>query len=535
MLKRTMSLLTLTFMLASLLAACGSAPATTAPTAAPAAAATAAPAPAATTAPAAAVPTEAPKATEAPQATEAAPTEAAAEKPTEAAPPTPTQVNISTFDQAAAGNRTVIKWFVGLGAGTQPPQIPLEQEAVKKFNESQDKIYLALEIIDNRQAFNALATRIASGDVPDIIGPVGVRGRNAFKGQLLDLTDLIKTNKVDLSQYPPELIQYYNVEGQGQIGLPYAIYPSFIYYNKDLFDEAGLKYPPQKFGDKYTMPDGKQVDWNMETLRELAMKLTVDDQGNDATSSSFNPDKVVQFGLHGQWVNQDIRALGTIFGAGSVVSTDGKAQLPDQWRAAAQWWHDAFFKDHFAPSDAYINSDAFGNSNVFNTGKLAMAWTHIWYTGALDGPDKGAVKNWDIAVVPSYNGQYTAKLHADTFSIMKGTQHQQEAFQVLQFLLKSPELVQAYGAMPAVKSEQPAYFKQLDEKFAPNKVNWQVALDSLQHVDVPSHEEDLPNYVKAQNDLQTFTTSLRTDPKMEVNTSIEDLVKKLQADYDEAK
>jgi multiple sugar transport system substrate-binding protein len=530
MLKRAMYPIVVVLALSLALTACGG----PAPAAAP------------TTAPAApAAPTEAPKPTEAAQPTEApttaaaaateAPTAVAAEQPTEAPPPTPTLVNVSTFDPSIAGNRTVIRWFVGLGAGTQPPQIPLEQEAVKKFNESQDEIYLALEIIDNRQAFNVLATRIASGDVPDIIGPVGVRGRNAFKGQLLDLTELIKTNKVDLSQYPKELVDYYNVEGQGQIGLPYAIYPSFIYFNKDLFDEAGLPYPPQQFGAKYKWPDGREVEWNIDTLREVAMKLTVDEAGEDATSASFNPDKIVQFGFHPQWVNQDIRALGSLFGPSSLVGADGKAQVADVWRTAAKWWHDAFFKDHFALPDSYVNSDAFGNSNVFNTGKLAMAWTHIWYTGALDAPDKGAVKNWDIAVVPAYEGHSTSKLHADTFSIAHGTKHPQEAFEALMFLMQSPELVEAYGAMPALKSAQPDYFKQLDQKFAPNKITWQVAIDSLAFPDVPSHEEDLPNFVKSQNDLQTFTTALRTDPALAVDTAIGDLQKTLQADFDEAK
>jgi multiple sugar transport system substrate-binding protein len=515
-----MSLLASLSVLAMILVACGGAPAASPP---------------ATNAPAAAAPAAEPTAAAAPAAeptTAAAPTATAepAAEPTAAPPPTPTIVNISSFDASAAGDRTVIRWFVGLGAGTQPPQIPLEQEAVKKFNESQDKIYLAIEIIDNRQAFNALATRIASGDVPDILGPVGVRGRNGFKGQLLDLTDLIAANKVDLSQYPKELVDYYNVEGQGQIGLPYAIYPSFIYYNKDLFDEAGLPYPPKQFGEQY---DGKE--WNMDTLRELAMKLTVDEAGNDATSAEFNPDKIVQFGFHPQWVNQDIRALGTLFGPGSVAGAEGQAQIPDTWRAATKWWHDAFFKDHFAPNDAYVNSDAFGNSNVFNTGKLAMAWTHIWYTGALDAPDKGQVKNWDIAVVPTYNGKPTSKLHADTFSIMKGTQHPQEAFEVLMYLLKSPELQQAYGAMPATKSAQTPYFATLDERFAPNKVTWQVAIDSLAYPDNPSHEEDMPNFVKVQNDLQSFTTALRTDPELNVDSGLDDLTKTLQADFDETK
>lgn len=502
--KRTVSLLITMMVLLGLLAACGQAPATTEP---------GAPSANATTAP--------PPATEATPAT-SAPTEAAAAAPTEAVPPTPTPVNISTFNQADAGNRTVIRWFVGLGAGTQPAQIPLEEEAVRKFNESQDEIYLALEVIDNTQAYNVLATRIASGDVPDILGPIGLRGRNGFAGQLLDLSDLIRTNNVDLSEYPQELVDYYNVEGQGQIGLPYAIYPSFIYFNKDLFDEAGLPYPPQQYGDLY---DGKE--WNMDTLREVAMLLTVDENGNDATSPDFNPDKIVQFGFHPQWNSND-RSVATLFGAGSLVAPDGAAQIPDNWRAAWNWYHDAIFADHFAPGDAYVNSDAFGNSNVFNSGKLGMAWTHIWYTCCID-----QVENWDIAVMPVYNGTITAKLHADTFSIMRGSRYPQEAFEALLYLLDSPELIEAYGAMPAVVDRQPDYFANLDAKFAPNEVNWQVALDSLAYPDDPSHEADMPNFLKAQNALQNFSTSLRSDAKLDVDAAVDALLKTLQSAFAE--
>lgn len=504
--RRTMALLATLFLLLPILAACGQQ--------------SAAPPPAqpATSAPVGeAQPTSAP-------AGEAQPTSAPAEpEPTVA--PTPTPVAVNTFNEADAKGRTVIRWYVGLGAGNQPAQIPLEQEAVEKFNQSQDKIYLSLEIIDNNQAFNTLATQIAAGNPPDIIGPVGVRGRNAFKGQLLDMTELIKANNVDLREYPQSLVDFYNVEGQGQIGLPYAIYPSYIYFNKELFDEAELPYPPQKFGETY---DGKP--WNMETFRELAMKLTVDENGNDATSAEFNPDKIVQFGFNAQWVN-DARSMGTFFGAGSLVGSDGKAQIPDAWQAGWQWFYNGIHKDHFIPNDSYVNSDTFGNSNVFNSGKLAMAWTHVWYTCCND-----QVANWDIAVVPSYGNTPVAKLHADTFSIMNSTKHPQQAFEVLQYLLASPELTEAYGAMPAKSSDQAAFFANLDEKFAAtnkSKVNWQVAIDSLAYPDNPSHEEDLPNFLKAQDALSTFATNLRSSPDLDITAEIATLQETLQGIFSE--
>ena len=67
------------------------------------------------------------------------------------------------------------------------------------------------------------------------------------------------------------------------IGIPMAVYPSFIYYNKTLFDEADLAYPPHEVGEQY---EGQ--DWTWDTVRELAMQLTVDANGADATDPAFD-------------------------------------------------------------------------------------------------------------------------------------------------------------------------------------------------------------------------------------------------------
>jgi multiple sugar transport system substrate-binding protein len=325
------------------------------------------------------------------------------------------------------------------------------------------------------------------------------------------MTDLIKKNKVDLSVYEPAVVESYKYPNQGQIGLPFAVFPSYIYYNKDLFDEAGLPYPPQKFGDKY---DGKE--WNWDTLREIAMKLTVDDQGNDATSKDFNPDKIVQFGYEAQW-GTDPRAEATQFGADTLVGKDNQAAVSANWEKAWQYFYDAMWKDHFMPTEAYRNSDLLGKGNTFNTGKVAMAYTHLWYTCCIDPASKGgAVKNWDIAVVPSYDGKPTAKLHADTFVIMKATKHPDEAFQAYLYLINSKELFTVYGAMPAIKSMQADFFKDLDTKFAPVKPNWQVALDSLAYPDVPNHEEDLPNFLKAKQAITDFGTLMRSKSGLDI-------------------
>jgi multiple sugar transport system substrate-binding protein len=445
-------------------------------------------------------------------------------------PPTPTPVAVDTFDPSAAGGRTVVKWYVGLGTGGNPQQIDVQRNVVDAFNKSQSSIYLTLQIVSNRVASTTLATQIAGGNAPDIVGPVGTVGRATFDGNWLDLAPLIQATNYDMSVYEPSVVQNYNLPGQGQIGIPFAVYPSFVYFNKDLFDEAGLPYPPQHFGDPYM---GKE--WNFDTLRDVAMKLTVDSQGNDATSPSFQPDNIVQFGFDLQY-KTDPRAMGTLFGPSRMADNEGRATIPSNWLAAWNFFYDGMFKDHWMPNDAYRNSDLFGQGNVFNSGNLAMAYTHLWYTGTIEPVSKGGkVKNWDIAVVPSYQGKPTAELHADTFGIMKSTKHPNEAFQVYQYLITNKDLLQVYGAMPAIKSMQADFFGGLDQKFAPVKVNWQVAQDSLAYIDVPNHEEGLPNFLKTRQALTDFQTLMNTTAGLDINAEAQRLQGTLQSIYDEVR
>ena len=145
-----------------------------------------------------------------------------------------------------ADGKVLIRWFVGLGTGAQPEQIADEQAVVAAFNESQDEIELSLEIDQNTTAYDILSTQIAAGESPDIIGPVGFRGFYSYGDQLLDLAPYIESSGFDTSDIDPALLEAYKEGFGGQVGIPFAIYPSFIYYNKDLFDEAGLPYPPHE-------------------------------------------------------------------------------------------------------------------------------------------------------------------------------------------------------------------------------------------------------------------------------------------------
>ena len=447
-----------------------------------------------------------------------------AEAPTPVPTPTipaPVQTGGEGCDPAA----TKITWFIGLGAGTNPPVVPLEKAWVEKYNKSQKEACILLNIVYNtgQNSYDALRALIAGGNAPDIVGPVGKAGRASFQGGWADVGQLAKDAGFDLGQYDTKLLEFTKDEGT-LVGLPFALFPSFIYYNKKLFDEAKLPYPPHKVGEQY---NGKP--WNLDTFTELAQKLTVDKNGNDATSPDFDFKNVTQFGFYDQWT--DARGVASLFGGGIPYDEATKsAVIPDSYVAAWKWYYDGIWKYHFMPTADYYNSDQFNKGNVFPSGNLAMARVHTWYTCCFDN----SKMSWDIAVMPTINGKITAKLHGDTFAIMKESKHQDVAFKVLSKMVVDPELAVIYGGMPAVESDRPAFFATMDAKAAPNKIDWSVAEAMLAYPDLPNHEAWLPNLAESNALLGAFRTTMDSTPDLNIDELIAKLKSDLQAAYDAA-
>jgi len=423
--------------------------------------------------------------------------------------------------------KVTIRWFVGLGAGSEPENIPLQEEMVAQFNASQDRIELVAEYVDYEQAPDVLSTQIAGGNPPDLIGPVGQSGVNALEGLFLDLEPYL--GEFTWDDFEQDILDAYRLEGQGFVGIPIAVYPSSIFYNRDLFDEAGLEYPPHKFGEPYADGD----PWTVEKLEELALLLTVDGNGSDATSSDFDPEDIVQFGFHVVWSDGLRTDAAALFGPGAVVDENGNAMLPDRWREGIKWYYDAIHQKHFYPTFTQETSDLLGNDNTFNSGHVAMNHSHLWYTCCVEDLD-----NWDMAVVPEYDdeGHVMSKLHADTFRILKSSEHPEEAVEVLRWMTgeAAPEFLQIYGGFPARLSQQSPFIDDLNERF-PHGVDWQVVLDSLAYPDIPNHESNMPNYSKAFDRMFDFHSSMASDPNLDMDAELDKLLEDLQVIFDEVK
>lgn len=458
----------------------------------------------------------------APTAEPPAPEPAVTEPPAAEAPATE-----APAPSTGGGDRVQVRWFVGLGTGSEAENIPLQEALVDQFNASQDHIQLVAEFVAYESAPDVLSTQIAAGNPPDIIGPVGWSGVNQFDGLFLDLEPYLDKLNYDFSDFDQSMVETYRIAGQGLLGIPFAVYPSAIFYNRDLFDEADLAYPPASYGEPYADGD----PWTVAKLEELAMKLTVDKNGNDAASPDFDPENIVQFGYDLVWSDQMRTAAASLFGACSLVDEGGNAVLCDQWREGIRWYYQAMHTRHFKPNATYRDSDLLAAGNSFDSGNLAMNHSHLWYTCCLT-----SVPNWDVAAIPAYNdrGDVTVKLHADTFRILKSSQHSDEAVEVLTWMVGdgAADLLGIYGGFPARKSLQEDFIAGLNEEF-PQGVHWEVFVEGMAYPDVPNHESNLPNYAKAFDRLNAFDTLYQAEPDLDIDAELDKLISDLQAIFDE--
>jgi multiple sugar transport system substrate-binding protein len=438
-------------------------------------------------------------------------------------------------------DNVTITWFCCLGGGDEESQQKTFKQLADAFTAAHPNIKVKIDHTAYAGARQAFAVKLASGSPPDIVGPLGVGGASAFEGQWLDLQPFVDKYQVDLTGYDQEMLDLYKAGGQGLFGIPFAIYPSELYYQLDMFDEAGLEYPPANYGDQYKMPDGSMVEWNYDTVRQVAMMLTIDKSGKNATEAGFDPTQIVQYGFEPQ--RDDLRTIGAgFFGQGRLVADDKKtAQIPDPWRAAWHWVYDGIWKDHFIMSDQVYQTPEFqGGYDAFNSGKVAMNENFLWSVCCITE----AGGNWNLGALPSYQGNVTAPINADTFRITKASKHPDQAFAFLQYLIQGEgktKMLNSISGFPALKADQGSFFQQLEQQkddkgknIYPGGVNWDVVTQAIQYADVKNNTESwMPNYNKSLDVLVKYLTRFTGKSGLDVDAELDKMKDELQAAFNQ--
>lgn len=293
--------------------------------------------------------------------------------------------------------------------------------------------------------FTALQTDLAGGTASDVFD-IEYANYAAFQanGVLAPLAG------ADTSVYPSNLAGAYATDGT-QFALPSSFSTVVLFYNKDLFDKAGVSYPTN--------------DWTWADAEAAAKAIT------DADAGVFGAYQPISF-------YEYYKALAQA--GGTFLSDDGKAvafNSPEGIKAA-NWLVSKSGTTMPTPEQGAGTPDF--DTKLFSDGKLGMWTTGIWMFGALSEADFG----WDIAVEPG-DAQQASAMFSNAVAVSAGSKNIEAAQKWAQYLTSSKTMVEtrldAGWELPPVADQ--SLLAPYLEKGAP--ANRQAVFDSLKGVALP--------------------------------------------------
>jgi multiple sugar transport system substrate-binding protein len=336
---------------------------------------------------------------------------------------------------------------------------PAEKAAYENLVTAFELRYPAIEVdlihIPGQEDYRQrLGTDFAAGTPADIL-LINYRRYAAFaaKGVLEPLGPYLEQSSlIKEEDFYPETIAPFRWNGT-LMCIPQNLSSLVVYYNKNLFDQAGLAYP--------------SADWTWEGFLRAAQALTKDIDGDGA------PD---QYGLGTE--ASIFRAAPFIWQNGGDLVDNPAAPTrlaldTPAARQAIQWFIDLQVRHHVAP-DA-VQEEAEDSESRFQSGRLGMFLNSRRGVPAyreISGFD------WDVAALP--RGQQRAGiLHADAYCMPTASKNKAATWALIEFANAHEGqtiIAQSGRTVPSLKAvaNSPAF---LDPQAKPQ--NSQVFLDTI--------------------------------------------------------
>ncbi len=316
------------------------------------------------------------------------------------------------------------------------------QTIVDAFEAENPDITVEVTTLPYNDYFTALQTDLAAGTVADVFDTnYDSFPQLAANGVFAPLT------VADPDAYRGSLLEAYSADGV-QYALPSSFSTVVLYYNKDLFDAAGLDYPSS--------------DWTWADEEAAAVALTDQAAGvwGDHQPVSFYEFYKVLAQNGGEFLNAD----------GTAVAFNTPEGIE-----AAQWLVGK--SGTTMPTIEQGQGTPDFDTNLFKDGKLAMLHTGIWVFGAVADVPFG----WDIAVEPG-NTQQASAVFSNAVGVSATSEHVEAATKWAEFLTSSSTMVDirldAGWELPPI-SDEAALATYLDKD---NPANRQAVFDSLDAV-----------------------------------------------------
>lgn len=326
-------------------------------------------------------------------------------------------------------------------------QVPAMQQLASAFTQNHPNITVNVQLTPWDDYWTKLKAAVTGGAAPDVFWMNGPNFQlYATNGVIRPLDAQIAADKVDLSVYPKSMVDLYTVGGK-RYGLPKDFDTVGLWYNKSLFDAAGVKYP-----------DGS---WTWADFDSAAAKLTDKAKGQYAIAANLSSAQEYTYD--------------TIYQAGGyVISPDGKKSgyADPATIAGLKFWTDLI---HSGESPDLKTMTDTAPINLFESGKTAMYYGGSWDTAEFSTNDYTKTRV-DAAVLPMGAKRATI-IHGVANVVSAKTAHPDQAWQFVKFLgsQQAAEILGQHGVIPAYHGTQDAWVK------ANPQLHLQVFLDELDY------------------------------------------------------
>ncbi len=289
------------------------------------------------------------------------------------------------------------------GWTSSPTEGKLVEKLLEDFEEDHPNIKVKYEPIQGSY-MDKLQTQLASGTAPDVFYLDSVwLPAMASKGVLKPLDDYMAEDNVQKDEFISGLINGFEYDGT-QYGIPKDYSTLGLFYNKRMFEEAGIEEPPQTW----------------EELYQVAKKLTRDTDGDgeiDEWGMTLNTDlaRFIAF-LH----QND----------GQVLNEQGnKTVIDNQAGVEALKFYNKLYQEGYAVRPGEVGAQWLGDA--LGKDKVGMVVTGNWTIPFMN--DQYPEVDFGVAQLPKKEVKSTMAFTV-AYCIDKNSEHPEAAWELVKYL-----------------------------------------------------------------------------------------------------
>lgn len=265
-----------------------------------------------------------------------------------------------------------------------------------------------LSVVKWEEYWTMLEAGAQGGSLPDVFWMHSNESeRYMSNDMLLDLTDKIaESDKIDPENYPEDIWGLYTYD-EKYYAVPKDIDTIALWYNKTMFDEAGLSYPT--------------ADWTWDDLTEAAKKLTKEDGS--------------QYGFAMRNDNNQAGYYNMIYDNGGYIINEDKTKSgwDDPKTIEAMEMLEGWIKDGVIPPLEVMAEN--GEDVLFQSGKVAMVPQGSWMVAAYRDNEYTA-ENCDLVELPksATTGRRASLYNGLGWAASANGEHTEEAWKLIEYL-----------------------------------------------------------------------------------------------------